>query len=340
MTPSREVLRMHVDLRDRLENPLGPLGRSVGYYAQHQYDDSRAGATLAETLYRHTLYARDYHVEEKMVDLAVRRAEDPEHFTGTEQFGQFEAPFAMGFLVFGKPLETIEVQGRTQKAVAMTWGPAEAKFESGDPPVSGRFVVFWSNLYRAVDDIHRESMLGIDTRVRSDDTIMSPAEFDRTSAMLGGWAPTLMDFIPFDARIGPPRIEVPLERRQLATIKGRPWAREGTSNYARIVASLWELMSETLSTAHTEPLDRTTRRWAARAKIATDITVIKLRREAQHTISPGSGTPLQYRVPVNGHNRTYHRGTPDEYTIWIRDHERGPKDAPYRANRKVYNLVR
>jgi hypothetical protein len=348
MITPRDALRMHVDLRDRLENPNGVLAQYLRGFVRHQYDDERATASIAETVGRHLQVARTYMVEPKMIDVTTRRAEDPEHFVGTEQFGQFEAPFALGFCAFGTPLDTIEVRGRIQKVVALTWGPAQARFlDSSAEPRAGRFVVLWTNVYLAPDQVHEEGLAGnhpggvrpLDEGAGPDD--YSPREYAEFMQRVGGWAPSLMDFIPHDARIGPPRIEVPMEKRQLAVIRGASWAREGTTNYARVCSALWELMGETLSTASTPRLDRATQRWAARrAKISTDITVLTLRREARPVLHPGSGKPLEYRVPVHGHPRTYHRGTPDEFTIHISDHWRGPKDAPIRANRKVTRLAR
>lgn len=348
MITPRDALRMHVDLRDRLENPNGALAHYLRVFARGQYDDERATASIAETVARHLQVARTYLVEPKMIDVTTRRAEDPGHFTGVEQFGRFEAPFALGFCAFGKPLETIEIRGRVQKVVALTWGPAQARFlDSSAEPKAGRFVVLWTNVHMAPDQVHEDGLSGrhpggarpLDADEELED--YDPKEYAEAIQVVGGWAPTLMDFIPHDARIGPPRIEVPVEKRQLAVIRGSSWAREGTTNYARVCAALWELMGETLSTASTPSLDRATQRWAARrAKISTDITVLTLRREARPVLRPGSGKPLEHRVPVNGHRRTYHRGSPDEFTIYIRDHWRGPKDAPIRANRKVARLAR
>lgn len=329
MITPRDVLRMQVDLRDRLENPVGPLGKWVASFAEDQYRDVRASKSIADTVFRHVQHGRAYHVAPNMVDMIVNRAEHPEHFSGIEPIGSFTQPFNIGFCVLGEPLKTVEVRGRQQKTVAFSWGPADARYlDSGKTTVTpGVFLTEWSNAYLAPDEVHAWAM-------------SQDPEYIDAIRLVGGWAPIVMDFIPLDAKIGPPRIDVPYEKRQLAVIEGWEWNRDGTSNYARLLAALWELMSETLSTAHTERLDRATFRFAKRAKIDTDVTVITLRREARETMHPGSGTPLQYRVPVNGHPRTYHRGAPDEFTIWINDHERGPKDAPYRANRKVYSLVR
>lgn len=343
MTTAREVLQLHLDLRSRLENPDGMLAKYLAAFISSQYGNERSGLSMATTVSRHLQYARTYLVEPDLSALAMRRADDVDHMAITAQFGQFEPPFAMGFCCFTHPLETIELRGRTQRSVALTWGPAEARY-SGTTR-SGKLVVLWTNAHRAIDDIHREAMAGTLKGLvgaARDEEPMQPSEYVELMGQVGGWAPAVVDFIPADARLGNPRIEVPLEKRQIAAIEGWEWAREGTSNYARIICALFELMDETLAGAHVEKAlpDRATQRRAARAKINTDITVIKLRRQAQPVQEPGSGTPLAWRVPVNGHHRTYHRGTDREFKIWIRGHWRGDPEAPVRANRKLYHLSR
>lgn len=329
MASPRDVLRMQADLRDRLENPISSTSRVVGGYIAHRYANEHLGDIFPPVIYGHIRLSRAYHVEDKMVDLILDRATHPDHFQGNETLMEIPPPFAMGWCVLGRPLELIEVRGRVQTSVAISWGPMEAKVvDNPEKTKTGRLVVFWTNALQVQDEVHDELVS------EHSDT------YGGVLRRSGGWSPTAIDFLAFDEKIGPARLDVPDDIRLKVEREGRHTPDEGLVNHWRILAALWELMSETLSTAHPEHLDRATLRWAKRSRISPDITVIKLRREVRAVLNPGSGTPLQYRVPVVGHNRTYHRGSPEEFTIWVSDHERGPLDAPYRANKKVYNLVR
>jgi hypothetical protein len=207
---------------------------------------------------------------------------------------------------------------------------------------SGRFLVFWAHAYRAPDDLTAEALSG--NYSVPDEEPLPPAAFEAQVARQGGWMVSCMDFVSLDQRVGPLRVQVRPERKQQILIEGNTWPEEGTLNYARYMASLWDLMGETRTVVASEvreaDLDRMTRKFARRNKINTDITTLTLRRENRPTLHPGTGTPLSWRVPVNGHNRTYHRGTSDEFTIFIKDHERGPKGAPLRVTKKVHRLAR
>jgi hypothetical protein len=335
---SREVLQLHVDLRDRLANPVGHVGQFITAYARSTY--GQIIDTLAETVGRHVQHARTYHVEPQMMELVQRRADDLSRYDEVHRFGWSEPPFPVGFCVFDQPLETREMRNRIQRSVAVSWGPAQTVWQG--QKASGRFLVFWAHAYRAPDDLTAEALSG--NYSVPDEEPLPPAAFEAQVARQGGWMVSCMDFVSLDQRVGPLRVQVRPERKQQILIEGNTWPEEGTLNYARYMASLWDLMGETRTVVASEvreaDLDRMTRKFARRNKINTDITTLTLRRENRPTLHPGTGTPLSWRVPVNGHNRTYHRGTSDEFTIFIKDHERGPKGAPLRVTKKVHRLAR
>lgn len=337
---SREVLQLHVDLRDRLANPQDVLSRLLDAYAADALGQSNS---VSQVVSMHVRHGRTYHVEPQMNDLIRRRADDLERYPVTHQFGHSEAPFSLGLCLFDEPWAEREVRGRIQRSLALSWGPAVARFESGASTRHGAFLVWWGHSTRAPDDMHEEQITGR-SMVPSTGKMLDPKGYADLNRRTGGWAITGMDFVPHDSRVGDIRIW-PTEAKlaQAAREGWTPWP-DGTHNYARQVCALWDLMGETRSVVASETkgadLDRMTRKFARRNKIGTDITTLTLRREDRPTLHPGTGTPLAWRVPVNGHNRTYHRDTPDEFTIFINDHERGPKDAPLRVTRKVHRLAR
>lgn len=329
MVAVREVLGLHADLRDRLENQRGALAASVAGYAEDVYRDNKAGPMLAQVIYNHLRNAPTFHVEPNMSELVLRRAGDVETIRETATVANYSPPDPLGFCVFGKPLPTVELAGRTQLSTAMSWGPVRAFANAeGTAALPGRLVVLWVNTFRHPDDMVPEHIKEFGAK-----------KWAALQQATGGWQITSMDFLPNDMRLGPLMLWPLKDRAERARQRGN--IAQPTLNQSRIFAALWELMDETLSTSHTErPEHRADVKWARRARINTDVTVIILRREAQRTLHPGTGKPLEYRTPVKGHPRTYHRGTADEFTIHINPHWRGPEDAPVRQTRKVYNLAR
>lgn len=331
LTP-RDALRMHADVADRIAIPGGRMHDAVGSFAGDHFADAPSGPPIANTVRTHLTRGRTYHVAPDLLALARRRADAMVDTATVEKDGM--PPFAMGWCVFAVPLELTELRGRMVKHIAFSWGPARAARSRdalggglGDA-VSGRFITLWGNAVSHPDEVHA-----------SLSAHYPPGVYDGAIAGTGGWTPTTMDFIAHGQRLGA-RIITPGEDEANRARRDGDEPYDGY-NWRRIIVALWGLMGETRTTATTtEHVDRPTMKLARRAKIGTDITVITLRRQAREVIHPGSGTPLQYRVPVDGHHRTYHRGTPAEFSIWINDYERGPKDAPYRANKKVVTLAR
>lgn len=329
-----DALRMQADIRDVMGQRDSYLRTFVGAFAKdHPAISAEEDDELGPRVQAHLDNAACYHVEPKMLELARRRSVADDHFRGIEQINQFPPPDPIGWCVFGSPLVTSDVRMKKQHVLAISWGPAQARYVAAadrDKTVrlsGGQLLCLWGNMRISPDEIHRENL--------ADPVYRYGVERNR------GWFPTIIDFMPYDRRIGPKTAPVPLEKRQLMALDGEEWNREGTINYIRLACALWELMGEVL-TVNREPahLDRATRRWAARQRLTTGVTTMTLRRQQGPSVNPGSGTPLRWRIPVKAHPRTYHRGTPDEFTIDIGASWRGPKDAPRRVTEKIHTLKR
>jgi hypothetical protein len=329
MATSREVLRLQVDLRDRLQSNDNLLADSLHGWlqAKHRETTRDTGRALATVIHNHVAYGHSYHVEANMVDVLMRRVGDRDHFSMSARFSEFVPPTQLGFCVFEKTVDLPEIHGRMQRGLALSWGPAQTYADQTmSKVVEGRMIVLWTNTFIAPDEVHEHNL-------------RTMPELVGFPAKVGGWVPAVMDFFPYDAKLGPARMPVDYAERQLAIIKDDVFATE-TINQAWVYAALWELMGETVVARDSPHLDRATQRFARRNHIPTDITTMTLRREAKPVVAPGSGTPLSWRIPVDSHQRTYHRGTPEEFTIWVRPHWRGPQDAEVRQTKKVRNLKR
>lgn len=75
-----------------------------------------------------------------------------------------------------------------------------------------------------------------------------------------------------------------------------------------------------------------------------DVVVADLRRVKypvkEQRLTDGSTVMWSHRWKVRGHQRTLHRGTPQERTIWVREYEKGPEGAPLIEKDRVYRLAR
>jgi hypothetical protein len=195
-------------------------------------------------------------------------------------------------------------------------------------------VVAWNDLRRGRDEVGRDQ----------DEELAKTVGPNRERT--GGWAPNLMEFLHPDMRPGPARIEVSDEIRARNEKLGLPVLEEGTLNQVRMIMALWGLMNETISRGEAveeRPVKRQDRRQAERLRLQPAVTVMTLRREADPVLSPGSGSPLEYRVPVEGHTRRYWCGTGADRHVELRtigSHWRGPKDAPVRVRPKISRLAR
>lgn len=342
LTP-RDALRMHADIRRHLadaDSDAVNLRSLVAGYFKSLYGWQADRDALAATAARHIDTSCTYHVTPELVGIAVRRAEAFDDAITIDEAGR--PPEEVGWCVFGVPLETsasedpgTELYDLVQRTCAVSWGPCTAvtvAADGGRGKVAGRMLILWANLGYAPDDVHRHALAEPDADKYLD-----------VMRQVGGWTPAHVDFVPHGTRLPRTGYAHTAEHSMI-----RKTAPDGTriasaTGWLRFIAAVWQLMGETVdhgAAGESRPDGaRPPLRWAERVKVA-GLTVITLRRSTEAVQHPGTGTPLRWRVPVKRHPRTYHRGTPQEFTITVRAHEKGPQGAPYRRTDKVYTLAR
>lgn len=322
-----EVLAKHAELRDRLgaRTPLGVLSAT---FAASQWPSMSRHSDLGERLQNHLSVARTVVVTPRMSELALERAE---HRTvSVMQVSEAWPPYPAGFAVFEQPIRIQEIASRWMMLHAMSWGPMRAETSVHTNARTGLLVVFWSDARRDRDDIWQAG----------------GREYQFAREQTGGWAPSIMEFLDPEMRVGPSRITATDAARARNEKQGLTTLEEGTLGSARISTALWSLMAETIADGRDvqeRPQGRVEWRQAERLRLDPAVTVMTLRREEQPVLNPGSGTPLQYRVPVEEHRRRYWVGSgAEKHLEWrtIALHERGPKNAPLRIRPKVSRLSR
>jgi hypothetical protein len=317
-------------------------------------------AGLFETIHRLLgiqLPAADaFFVSENMVDVMMQRALDT--LPDDTQLSEVPPPRQIGFAYLESPITLYASRGKQILVHAITWGPAST---IGGTP--GWIISRWNDSRRQPDEAYQEMVENVNP-------VTLKEFYDET----GGWNLIGVAFVPKDMRVGPALIEMtrwskddggwqttsgfnPSETSLVNMSMCSPeppadgvqqdeWLEHEGAEYfneIRIIAALWQLMDETISEWHDEPLKRADRRRAMHNKIKPRVTVIKLRRIVNGFIgAPGTGHPLTLRVPVSGHWRLqpYGPGRNFVHRIWIKEHERGPVDAPYSMSRKVNHLAR
>lgn len=316
----RDVLTQHLDLLELLGNGATPLG---GYLDKVAQFDGVVGeqTRIAPHLAQDVRNARAYLIAEHMTAQINARAAGMSEITrvGIEEYRPSRP---QGFVVFEEPLRYIEVRGREQIIHVLTWGTTTNSVDGA----TGWLVQTYNDLDREPDEI----------------AAMDVARGARR--VIGRWHGISTYFLPRDMRVGPefnqPTAEH-LERLKSEGVDGCP-----VRNMHRHVIALWALLNETISVHTThgrESFDRPTARWAKRRKLPTEVTVVTLRRAAQPVQSPGTGTPLDHRVWVDGFRRRYWCGSgADRHQEWrnVGGHWRGPEGAPVENRPKVDRLSR
>lgn len=327
----RELLGLQVELVEML-GAGQPLARAVNALADSQ-DVSREG--VSHSMAQHVLNARVFHVEKNMTPVITNRAANLERIPSWSRFGDDHVPpRTCGFVVLDEPVGFPEMRGRWQLAHMLTWGPVLAGVRGRDKKVHGWLVSFWNDIYREPDEVSKELL----------------AEYPTETRIFRRWQCITTQFIPHGGVVGPTWMPITAERKLQAEEEfpgDPPVTEQEVPNMSRVIAALWQLLSEeTAQVRHDVPhSDRPSRRFAERARVDTDVTVVTLRREAQPVEHPGTGKPLDHQVWVIEHWRTY----------WVKDHEkgilvpekrkvaghiRGPHGTPLVVKKRIENLAR
>jgi hypothetical protein len=119
----------------------------------------------------------------------------------------------------------------------------------------------------------------------------------------------------------------------------------------RWLAALWLLAAQPLSDSRVERAPRGAARRSARAKVASDVRLVDLRRRAgerhdEHEPSePGSRRSYSYRFIVGGESGGFWRqqacgpGWSQHRPVWIEPFVKGPKNKPLKL-REIVKIVR
>jgi hypothetical protein len=332
-----EVLRMQADLAAAL-GPGQPAGAQLIETSENQEvveGDNRDH--VRQLCAAHVQHGRAFLITEHMSEVAQRRADDEQRIPPTTHCPtDIEPPRPAGFVVFEQPMVLPEIRGREQLCHVLTWGGALSRNPGTGRQHRGWLLTTWNDIARRPDQVVREAIAA-----------------DRaTAARLGRWWPVHSVFFPHDQRLG--AVNRPIHADERAAMEARygtdpPIVTAVVPNPRRLFVAMWQLLGETThvhgaTEEETGHPDRGAFRMARRLGMQSDITVITLRRPAEPTQHPGSGTPLDHRVPVCQHTRHY----------WVRDvdgvlrrepriiaeHIRGPEGAPLITTKKIERLSR
>jgi hypothetical protein len=249
----------------------------------------------------------------------------------------YEPPSESGFVVFEEPLALKEISGLEQYIHMLAWCPLTIGTELAGTHQASRGLLFY-----AFNDIFREAD-PVFVRNRTYEAKAPDYDIGYIDSIIGRFSliftlPCAFAWPMGESIVYPTDVTVSAQRYADMGMT----ADAGADNVRRYFTALCGLLSEVLPGAQREPaeLDRRARKIAARQKIKPQVDLVTLRRIDENRNATGTGTPWSVRAIVVRHPRTYHRGTEREYTIWIEEHEAGPKDAPYSMRRKVRNLKR
>lgn len=179
---------------------------------------------------------------------------------------------------------------------------------------------------------------------------LNPEEGPKAREMLTRLGPYLFNHLGL-IRIGTPiEAQAPLEVGE----RDRVWqpapdgqycidaARSRTRACVAIAYAFWRIATQPLATVATAPLDRATRRRAARASITHHPRVVMLRRAKALNEPLDGNAKWHYRVRflVRGHWRRLTDKHGRTYRIWIHSYVKGPDGAPLLTGEKVNILAR
>lgn len=278
-----EVIEAQADLHWRLvehrtpatrEGDAAPLMQYLFHLAQRGTGDAELAEFLTVRAVKGVGRARAYRVQENMTEAIERRARefDPDMKVSRDDM----PPRPDGIVRLEEPLRFVNHGGLDQAAHWITW----SGFEEADTALRGAVITLWNDVLTEPDQQIRATWA--ETQVASPLDIRG-GEGHRT--LFGRWAPVTIGYIVEGATIEAP-------------------------HYAtRLLLALWALLGETVPAsggdrveATEDHLSRTVRRRAARDGIeAPAVTTVVLRRESRPTINPGTGTPWDSRVWIEGY---------------------------------------
>ncbi len=263
-----------------------PLMGYLARLAARETGDPQLGQALARAFRDTVGKARAYRVQENMTDAIVARgrAMAPE----TTVTGGRRPPRPNGLVRLDEPLRFRNVQGEHQAAHWVGWSAFTA------PGGNGWVLTLWNDVFDGPDETVRN--LWHEAYTKDPAAYRGVPIADGHREMFGRWAPITIGYVIDGVDIGSED------------------AADGEAEFTvRAIVALWEMLGETVPARETpghvervehadEHLSRTVRRRAQREGIDDPaVTTVVLRRESRPTRNPGSGTPWDSRIRIEGY---------------------------------------
>ncbi|MFI7081834.1 hypothetical protein ACIBO1_31550 [Micromonospora sp. NPDC049903] len=238
------------------------------------------------------------------------------------------APTDRGVLFLPEPIYHRALSGQVSGIAAITWNTISS------PTGRSWLICGWADR----DDPDDPHAARIQDYARQDPTLLS---------RLGPYVLTDVNLLPIATPVpttDQPDIDEP-DRDWETAPDGRYLITDATARtrvFAAIAYAFWRIQAQPIAVATPAPLDRPTRRRAARASITHDTRVVMLRRTSALTEPATGPARWHYRVRfvVRGHWRRLLDRHGQAYRIWIHAHLKGPEDAPLLHGEKVAVLAR
>lgn len=231
-------------------------------------------------------------------------------------------PTRSGFLVFEDEWVAKDIGGISATFKAVLWTQGESK--QGNDGVS---LFFFSNVYDKRDAI-------------SQDFLRQVKETNTTVAHVGGRLQLAHVMqVPFGHTIHDVNLT---DRERLASHK---WDehRSEVKTLDAVLATVFELMNQTLISTDEAELDRKIARRMKRMRLPQKVNVIQLRRiKSNNEYEGDTAVTWSHRWIVRGHWRNQPTGPGREEVkrIWIKPYIKGPDNMPLVHTEKIYSLSR
>ena len=335
-----DILAMQGDLLARYGDPRfarGVNGYMASLIQQHDFLQGQSidadDVDVVPALSGHLKVADAYRIEAHMNRRIIARADELNEHT---LFGAIERPSATGFVVFEEPIRVKEARGREEAFHVLTWGPSKiavpSKTDDGwHYEADGVLFSAWNDQRREIDEVGRWNRTKF------------PLDQQKLLGEVNGrWHLSHLEIAGPNWPLAPAFAQIHQGHQDWIRSAGDTPNPDGTRNMRRVWFALFEMLTEVLPGIERTPAEITAKqaRKAERMKIKPAVDLVTLRRIEQRPESLGTGSPIGVQYHVDSFPRTYHRGTPEEFTIYVRPHDRGPKDAPWSMRRKVRNLKR
>ena len=330
-----EILRARIDLLGKAESGgLFPmimrdiLSENIDDWQQQGTVDPRNTEALFTSFLGSIKGAYSYRVTPDMTDLLVAAADG---LDDTDRFDRNLAPTGCGIVRFDKPLELIDVRGRTMLVHWLLWGPIKLGPHSGGTLPAVAMYAF-NDIYTK-PDVYSQKHL---------------TDYSEYADLVGRWGFIGATVTPNGDQVGEPRVE--LNAHTVDTVLRDGDTPVEPSNLTRYMHAFWLMLNQTIVRLVDEPASRHTRKAMKRMKMPDTVTVIELRRTEPSEYEGESNVEWSHRWIVRGHWawRVCGPDHPDAQPykdghgvrLWIHSYQKGPPDKPLVVTDKLYDLRR